>query len=532
MNVLVEEVVSEAKRVSDLLSVDPFGPAMVGGFWNPVMAKSDDDIPILAELETFGIRGAPFTMRVRFLPTDAVLAAVLRAYGPQAGALMSEWRALFDRLDGGLDRFVNETAYKEFLDYNFRYEVSDRTAMRLILGRGGLTEAQSLYAAAADIAAGPAPRLPEQHALEDALVMTSYVRNKVPVTFLAMFDRDKKGLPPEKRTVRLLSFSPRGKPRVKTPTRAAARRLREGFRVSNPYWGWPSFRQTCGRALQDTVGIHHLTLTLLDMARQGTSKAFLKNATFKGGTWVVGLEDVRREADVACALIRAVGHEWPRLLAPIGSNDGLDPCFIVQEFRPFKYEHRFFIVADRIVASTPSDRTLTILDAQPGPRRLDPRVAVLEQPADRAGAFDRGTTSSVENRKMVADMARLVRRFLRSHNEGDSRYIPRPPAYVIDVGAGPDGIGLIEVNTFRNSGLYAVDYGKIAQAFRAKDSWIERSFALRLLASIEAGSNPEKMIKVVFEMASPIGGTETWKVSDQGSWRALPDNATAGSADD
>jgi ATP-grasp domain, R2K clade family 3 len=532
MNALAERVVSEAKRVADLLTVDPFGPAMEGGFWSPNMAENAD-IRILSEHESFGVRGAPFTMRLRFMPTDAVLSAVRRAYGPLTDALMMQWRALFDRIEGGLDRFVKETAYEAFLDYSSTTRVSDRTASRLILGHGGLTEAHELYAAATDIAAGPAPRLPEQHALEDALVMTSFVRNKVPVTFLVLFDTDKASIPADKRTVRLLSFSRSGKPRVKTPTRSATWRLREGFRVSNPYWGWPSFRQVCGRALQDSLGIRQLTLTLLDMARQGARKAFVKNAAFKGGTWVIGLDDVKQASDAACALVRAVGPNWPRLLAPIGSDEALDPCFIVQEFKPFKYEHRFFIVADRIVASTPSDRTLTVLDAQTGPRRLDPRVAVLEQPAEHTGAFDRGTTSSIEDRRMVAAMTRLVRRFLHAHNSGDSRFIPRPPAYVIDVGAGIDGSpGLVEINTFRNSGLYAVDYGKIAAAFCGKHSWTERSFAERLLADPEAGPGGANLMKVVFKMATAVGSSHTWQVVEQEPWRPLTDEPAAATPDD
>jgi hypothetical protein len=511
MNALSETVIPEAKRVADLLTVDPFGPAMERGFWTPVVPR-DDDIRILSEHESFGVRGAPFTMRLRFMPTDAVLSAVRRAYGPRTDALMKQWRALFDRIEGGLDRFVKATAYEPFLDYSSTCRVSDRAAFRLILGHGGMTEAHELYAAAVDIAAGPAPRLPEQHALEDALVMTSFVQNRVPVTFLILFDSDRADVPADKRTVRLLSFSRSGKPRVKIPTRSATRRLRVGFRVSNPYWGWPSFRQVCGRALQDTLGIRQLTLTLLDMARQGAGKAFVKNAEFKGGTWVIALDDVKSANDAACALIRAFGPNWPRLLAPIGSGEALDPCFIIQEFRPFKYEHRFFIVADRIVASTPSDRTLTILDAQTGPRRLDPRVAVLDQPAEHSGAFDRGTTNSMVDRKLVAAMTRLVRRFLRAHNSGDSRFIPRPPAFVIDVGAGTDGSpGLIEINTFRNSGLYAVDYGKIAAAFRGKDSWTERSFAERL-ADPGAGPGEANVMKIVFKMATAVGSSHTWQV--------------------
>lgn len=533
MNHLVETVVSQSKRVADILSVDPFGPAMERGFWNPTFLQNDDTIRVLTGNESLGIRGAEFVMRLRFLPTDEVLAAVKDAYGSGADALLAEWRELFDRLDGGIDGFVQATGYDECLDYTSSFQVSDRTATRLMLGRGGLTEASALYAAAADIAAGPAPREPTQHALEDALIMTSYVRAKVPVNFLAIFDGDKEGLKPEERTVRFLRFSRSGKPKVRTPSRLAVKRLKEGFKASNPYWGWPSFRQCCGRALQETLGVRQLTLTLLDMAKQGIAKAFLKSGAFKGGTWVVALEGIQRESDAASALIRAIGPEWPRLLAALGSPEALDPSFIVQEFKPFKFEHRFFVVGDRIVASTPSDRTLSILDAVTGPRRLDPRVAVLDQPAEHAGPYDRGITRSIEDRKMVAGMARLARRFLKGLNEGDSRFIPRPPAYVIDVGCGPDGhIGLIEVNTFRNAGFYALDYTKVARAFRTKDSWTDKSFAERLLNAPESGPGAQNAIRVVFKMATAVGAKHTWQVVEQDEWRPLPEGTTADIGDD
>lgn len=533
MNDLAEgpiAVISETKRLAELLSVDPFGPAMERGFWNPAMWGDDHGTHFLSDCETFGVRGAPFAMRLRFLPTDGILGAIRDAYGAKAEVLLSEWRGLFDRMEGGVERFAKETAYQEYLDYEWSFQVSDETASRLMFGRARPKDADALYKAAADIAEAPAPRRPEQHALEDALVMTSFVRNKVPVAFLAMFKADRENLKDEERTVRLLTFSPTAKPRVRTPSRSTTKLLRAGFCASNPYWGWPSFRKTCGRALRETAGAEDLTLTLLDMARQGESKAFLKNTVFKGGTWVVELEGVQSESDAACALIRTFGPEWPRLLTLVV------PSFIVQEFRPFKYEHRIFVVGDRIVASTPSDRTLSVLDAQTSCRRLDPRVAVLEQPAEEAGAYDRGTTSSVVNRKLVADMARLVRRFIKGLDEADSRAVRLPLGYVVDVGCGTDGIGIIEVNTFRNSGLYALDYRKVAKAFRDKASRTERSFIERLFGG--PGGQPQAGGAIIrlLNLANTTDGENSWQVVGQNQWRAVPAElnapATAAATDD
>ena len=526
MNVLAEAAASETKRLAELLSVDPFGPAMERGFWNPTMWGDDHGARLLSDREAFGVRGAPFTMRLRFLPTDEILEAVRDAYGEKAEALLSEWRALFDRIEGGVERFANQTAYQEYLEYSWSFQVSDQTASRLMFGRARPADAAALYAAATDLAEAPAPRRPVQHALEDALVMTSFVRNKVPVTFLAMFKADREDLKNEDRTVRLLTFSSTAKPRVKIPSRNLVKELRAGFRACNPYWGWPSFRKACGRALRETVGVEDLTLTLLDMARQGASKAFLKNALFKGGTWVIELEGVQSESDAACTLIRALGPEWPRLLAVWQSKRGTErPGFIVQEFRPFKCEHRFFVVGDRIVASTPSDRTLSILDAQTSCRRLDPRVAVLEQPAQEAGAYDRGTTSSVVDRKMVADMARLVRRLIKGLD--DDFLVRLPLGYVVDVGCGPDGIGLIEVNTMRNSGLYALDYEKVAKAFRDKASRTERPFTERLFGVSGEQSRAGRAISLVLNMANTTDGENCWQAVGQDQWRAVPTAANA-----
>lgn len=531
MNVIAETVVSETKRFADLLSVDPFGPAMQRGFWNPAMWEDDHTARFLTECEAFGVRGAPFAMRLRFLPTDEILAATKDVYGPKVDLLLGEWRALFDRMEGGVERFAMETAYQEYLDYSWSFQVSDETASRLMFGRARPRDAAVLYAAATDVVQAPAPRRPEQHALEDALVMTAFVRHRVPITFLAMFKADHQDLKDGDRTVRLLTFSSAAKPRVRTPSRNLVKQLRAGFRASNPYWGWPSFRKTCGRALRETVGIEDLTLTLLDMARQGESKAFLKNAVFKGGTWVVELDGIQSESDAASALIRALGPEWPRLLAVVQSKRGTErPNFIVQEFRPFKYEHRFFIVGNRIVASTPSDRTLSILDAQTSCRRLDPRIAVLEQPAAEAGSYDRGTTTSIVDRKMVADMARLVRRLIKGLNEEASALVRLPVGYVVDVGSGPGGIDLIEVNTFRNSGLYALDYEKVAKAFRSKASRTERSFAERLFGGSATGPRAENAVKLVITMANTTTGENRWQVADQASLPVVADAAAA--ADD
>lgn len=454
---------SDLQRRRALLAADPFGEGIVGGFFGKGPPPG-----VLSGLrfERLGTEAHPFLMRVRSLPTRDAVEHALSRLGEAARPLMEEWRALYAPLDGGADGLAARAGYVPMLDYTPEAPVlSDRTLESLALGTAGYGEANDVYEAEIARRAFPPARTPELHLLEDARIATALVRAGVPATFATVFGA----------TTIALDF-PNGDrvPRERKLDDEEAADVRASFGANNAYWLLGSFVSLCGRRMVETAGVRHLVLTLLDMARQGMDRAFVKDTILKGGTWIVDLTGVRDETSAASRLIAALGPLWFHLLARIDLESDNDVRrFVVQEFVPFVREHRFFCIADRIVASTASDRTLSVLDAPPPHRRLDSRVAVLARPASDPGPYDRGPTTSVEDRKGVADMARLVRRLLAAIREND--FVGRsmlPRAFVVDAGLAADGsVGLIEINTFRNAGLYAVDYDRVARALTGVASW-------------------------------------------------------------
>lgn len=462
MDTLPDTSLADMERRRLLLEADTFGEGITGGFFGAETTPSD--LPSSYRFERMGSRRHKLVLRIRSLPTAEVVAFVRDKCGERSRALMDEWRGLFDSLPGGAEGLAKLAGFEPDFDYSAeQHLLAPRVLSNLARGQGGSAEANELYRAALAARELPPARRPEQHLLEDASIMTALVRHRVPVTFAAFYGGAS--------APHLLKFGARGKPRVIRPSKREAMTIYEGFGSNNSYWVMPSFNALCGRRMVETTSVRHLTLTLLDMARQGMKRAFLKDTVFKGGTWVIELEGVDSEARAASRLIETLGPNWFHLLARSQGSGG-ERRMVVQEFTPFEREHRFFCVGGRIVASTASDRGLTVFDAPPPHRRLDCRVAVLDSPAEKGGVYDRGRTSSVEDRDLVARMARLVRRLLREIEEND--FIGRallPKAFVVDAGAGPGGIGLIEINTFRNSGLYGADYDRIARAMKDADKW-------------------------------------------------------------
>lgn len=457
-DILMDEM--ERRRIS--LEADPFGEGITGGFFGDEVTPSD--LSNCYRFERMGSRRHKFVLRIRSLPTARVVAFVLEKYGERSRALMEEWRDLFEDLSGGAEGLAERAGFEPDFDYSAKPPVLTKGALsKLVRGIGGSSEASELYGIAMAACGIPPARSPEQHFLEDAMIMTALVRHSVPVVFAAFYGGATSPC--------LLKFGVRRKLRVFKPSKRESMTIYRGFASNNSYWTMPSFTALCGRRMVETATIRHLTLTLLDMARQGMKRAFLKDTVFKGGTWVIELDGVDSETRAASRLIEALGPNWFHLLAHSQGGAG-ENRMVVQEFTPFDREHRFFCVGGRIVASTASDRRMTVFDAPPAHRRLDSRVAILECPAGEGGIYDRGRTSSVTDRDLVARMTRLVRRLLREIKEND--LIGRtmlPQAFVVDVGAGPSGIGLIEINTFRNSGLYGVNYDRIARALKDVDKW-------------------------------------------------------------
>jgi hypothetical protein len=447
----------------------PFGDATKGAFFPG--SELPPRMPMPREFERLGDAKSPLVMRIRHLPVGNVVERVLKMYGDRASKLMVEWTEAWRKVPGGPEEFAKRIRY--VIDGNAGPSwPTTRTATRIEEGIAGEHEARELFVLAAMAAEPPPARALEQHALEDAMVMTSLLKHKVPVGFFGEYMGDKS---------LIVRFSPDGKCKISKLRRAQANETRGGFGRPDAYWLLSSFLATSGRWMAEVEGMQHLTLMLLDMARHGRTKVFLKHCSLKGGTWVVDLSDVNTAADAACAVLRAI---WPTYF--YATRDMLleedARRFLVQDFVPFEREHRFFVVRNRIVASTASDRLMTVLDA-PKRGRLDSRVAALRVPAAVPGKYDRGEATSQEDRKLVAAMARRVRGFLRAIQSDDTAEALLPDAFVVDVGSGPNGIGLIEINTFRNAGLYGVDYDRIARSLPTIGEWPNRLLEPRVEAA-------------------------------------------------
>ncbi|AOG02945.1 hypothetical protein [Bosea sp. RAC05] len=417
------------------------------------------------EFEAMGYGATPLLMRARHLPTTEIIALVGKAYGDRATRLCEDWRRLWHELVDDVDEFARIVGYQPTPSQPFPVDALDRCRSRIAAGRAQSSDA-NLIEAAGRFSAEQA-RSREQHILEDAKVALALAGRGL---HFALFIHSTK----QSWIVGRNAIGQRTKRRL---SKKAEAEVQEGYRQVNPYWTLPSFLATASRTILEVLGTRHLGAVLADMAKLGHSLAFLKDCRLKGGTWVIDLAGVHCPDDALKACLAAMGMSFIRLVER-GAVDDRKARFLVQEFRPFRSEHRFFCVAGRIVASTASHRGSTILDAHA--MRLDPHVAVLDQPAAGPGPYDRGSSKLVEDRALVARMTRLVRKFLRSMREDECALTALPDNFVIDVGSNGDMIDLIEINTFRNAGLYGVNYDRIADALAGDLHWRDDRKALRL----------------------------------------------------
>ena len=490
-------------------------------------------------------RDLPYVQPIRHLPTVRTLALVRDAFGAAGEGLATRWAAAWaeagvdvEALAGGAPGYegAQEAAERtraadleDALSRLARWEPDEEAALALLRGDGDRV---------------PRPvRGEAQHALEDAARSLEILRSPV--------DRA------------MLVSGPEGRPRLMRRVRGrwvarglsarGAEALRAGLSAGNAFWATRAFAETSGRPTRTPDGMASLALTLLAMARAGEGAAFLKDGVPKGGTWVADLTTVRDVDGAIAAARQAMGARFFARLAPAGPRHGQkraerrDPyghgdwlrhagcedAFLVQPLTPFTHEHRFFVVDDRVVVSTPSARGLSLLDARPGPRRLDPRVARLAAPAGGAvGAYDRGASEAVEDRALVAAMARVVRRFCATFREERASSVlwefgaEPPDAYVVDVGLTDAGVvAVIEVNGVRNAGLYAADPARVLAAMGARP-WAGLTRATDL-ARLVAGMSDDAARTLLARAAGAVVGGGSWAASgDTGDGDAGPPGET------
>ncbi len=449
----------------------PFGSGMLRTFFP--LAPSPARVPFREEFERVGDRGAALVHHVRHLPLRTVLARTAERVGDDAWPLLTAWREAWTVLVDDVDHYADVVGY-DADRFGTGWRRNGDHDLPWLSGTGSAADAVALYDRARRLRSTSRPRPDALHALEDAAILVALMEAGVPFALDVHFALGR---------CAHVRVPPGAPPRATHRRRDVERRLEAQARDGNAYWLLPAFLSHAGRRMVETTALAHLCATLLDMAHQGERRAFLKRAVHKTGTWIVDLADVSTIQDATAALARATGPDFPDVAAtpgppPMAYNETYDPQrqrgrMLVQSEFPFRVEYRFFVVDGAIVAGTASDRSSSVLDAHRG-GRLDPRVAVLRTgPAEAPeGAYDRGETNAVEARDLVARMARAARALVRGLS-GDvlgRGFLDR--AYVVDMGAdglGPDAVvEPVEVNTFRNAGLYSVDYARVARALRAK----------------------------------------------------------------
>ena len=387
-------------------------------------------------------------LRARHLPTAGTLNMASVALGSAGADILGTWAALWRDAVGDVDAFAASVGHVEPAARTRGWDEARRKeAMRLADGGHRLEAAAELLALAVGGGRGPV-RDVAFHVLEDATFLIACLRAGVPVRLTVAFpDRDPAYAVGGPGMALRIARGPEAE--------ETAGRAKWLAKALNPDWASRAFRAEAGRGLGLSRGYADTAATLLDMALQGHVRAFLKHAVPKRGTWVVDLAGVRDFAGASARLFAAMGPHAASLFC----NDPPDHALVVQAMTPFTHEHRFHCVGHRVVASTASVRALGLPDC--AGRLLDPRVARLRQPADGAGPYDRGEAEPVEDRDLVARMAWLARRLARGLGR-EGRFHGH---YVVDVGLTEAGeVAAIEVNTFANAGLYAVDVARIAAA--------------------------------------------------------------------
>jgi hypothetical protein len=201
------------------------------------------------------------------------------------------------------------------------------------------------------------------------------------------------------------------------------------------YWFWSPFVQYMKRRSVIATNRETAAAIIADMAWQGETHAFVKGASSKSGTWTVDLTGVRtfEDADSKLTMLKATDAS------------------VIQERLPFTHEQRFYIHNGRLITSACSDRNFSRIDCREG-KRLDDRIAVIKVPSINEGAYDRGITSHIVDRKISAAFAREVRKIaaeLKAHNILN---------YVVDMGLTERGITAVEINTLHYAGPYCMDH--------------------------------------------------------------------------
>lgn len=410
-------------------------PAWVGQFWN------DENMPQamfrVPEKES-AARSTCLVQIVRSAPYDEIIERAV-AFRPGARDILEKWKLAWERSFPGFNSdpaWNHEKVGQSYVGWtisrlNWHFDRGEK-GLDVKPGRGLSNEALSLSEKArffkeVDYVASHAkddPRDSRLHIIDDADTVLScaaavpggviLVHNGIGYKYTG---NDSDGLP---------KFIDIGR---------TSQWMENRLNDHPEYWYWPAFIKYMKRRSIFAADRRTAAAIIADMAWQGETHAFIKGASSKSGTWTVDLDGIRtfEDADAKLTMLKA------------------SDASIVQEQLPFTHEQRFYIYNGKLMTSACSDRNFSRIDCREG-KRLDDRLAVLEVPSINQGAFDRGITSHVIDRKTSAAFAREVRKIAA---ELKSLGILN---YVVDMGLTERGITAVEINTLHYAGPYCMDH--------------------------------------------------------------------------
>ncbi len=423
--------------------------------WGGQLWKDWPMVPHLPAKEADAVHAA-MVKYIRNLPRKNDIEATI-AFRPEAAPLMERWRETWERSfpnweqDDRWSSRKNEEHYAE-------YALDRMTAFveKMTVDESNLSSLTKAFRQAEDWLSWAKDDLRDKrlHVIDDADITMACVHLSPGMGLLAFgnvyFQYD--------------GIDADGFPKF-SEVQASKKRVDARVNDNPKYWTWDFFLPYMKRRSLLAANLRDAGALIADMAWQGHKKAFVKAGGSKVGTWTIDLTGIKTLTDGEMAL---------RGVLPVDATT-VKEGYIIQEHLPFTHEQRFFVHDGRLIASVCSDRHFSVTDKRPN-RRLDDRIATLDVPEIDRGAYDRGITHHVSDRKLSAEFARKARQIARVCKENGVL------DFVVDIGMTSRGITAVEINTLHLSGPYCLDRRWFMQAFERRKNRIEKEVEQRMLA--------------------------------------------------
>ncbi len=429
-------------------------PLWFGQFWNDEVAALTTKMRLPKQTDWKQVRrpmqDACIVARMHSVPTRETIELAAQ-YRPETRELLETWRLIWERSfpgfaanekNEGRDNEKSTAGYS--VEYFDRMANSFRPSEPVKSARKELEQFAAAWRKVDDVMSAPMQdkRDYRLHIIDDAETTVAFRHLRPGFGYLSFLET----------LYRLKAHSADGLPVFEqTEPCDKYQKAWQPDRLNDhpEYWFWPRFQKYMSRRSAYASDLKVAAAMIADMAWQGHTHAFIKVADQKKGTWTLNLGSIRTIQD------------GERALCQLTDARGINPKklpVVVQEHVPFTHEQRFFVLDGRVVASVASDRHFCVSDAS-ADRRLDERLAVLKVPSIDQGAYDRGETGHIVDRKVSAQFARLARKIARDLREDGHL------DYVVDLGLTDRGVAAVEINTLHYAGPYCLEKKWLMKAY-------------------------------------------------------------------